>query len=40
MDIDLLGREVSDKKIKKALFYMAPLKAPKCDGFHVIFFQK
>lgn len=32
-DIDLLGKDVSNDKIKTALFDMAPLKAPGSDGF-------
>ncbi|KAH1090754.1 hypothetical protein J1N35_018011 [Gossypium stocksii] len=39
-DIDFLGRIVTDEEIKRALFDMAPLKAPGSDGFHAIFFQK
>lgn len=30
---------VSDDKIKKAFFDMAPFKAPRINGFHAFFFQ-
>ncbi|XP_052886977.1 uncharacterized protein LOC128295438 [Gossypium arboreum] len=38
-DIDFLKKPVLNVEIKKALFDMAPLKAPGSDGFHVYFFQ-
>lgn len=39
-DISFLERPVMNEEIKKAMFDMAPLKAPSSDGFHVLFFQK
>lgn len=38
-DIDFLKKPVLNDEIKKALFDMAPLKAPGSDGFHARFFQ-
>lgn len=38
-DIEFLAKVVTDEEIKKALFDMAPLKAPRRNGFHAIFFQ-
>ncbi|KAH1121735.1 hypothetical protein J1N35_004895 [Gossypium stocksii] len=38
-DILFLSRPVSNDEIKKALFDMAPLKAPGSDGLHAIFYQ-
>ncbi|KAH1056166.1 hypothetical protein J1N35_034231 [Gossypium stocksii] len=38
-DIDFLKKLVLNEEIKKALFDMAPLKAPGSDGFHAHFFQ-
>ncbi|KAG8501637.1 hypothetical protein CXB51_004070 [Gossypium anomalum] len=38
-DIDFLQKPVLNEEIKKALFNMAPLKAPRSDGFHAHFFQ-
>ncbi|KAA3478810.1 Beta-glucosidase 46 [Gossypium australe] len=38
-EITFLKGEITDKEIKKALFDMAPLKAPGSDGFHAHFFQ-
>ncbi|KAA3469259.1 LINE-1 reverse transcriptase isogeny [Gossypium australe] len=38
-DIDFLNKPVLNDEIKKALFDMAPLKAPRSDGFHALFFQ-
>lgn len=31
--------EVTNEEIKRALFDIAPLKAPGSDGYHVLFFQ-
>lgn len=39
-DSDFLGRVVTNEEIKRAMFDMAPLKAPGSDDFHAIFFQK
>lgn len=39
LDVTFLERGVSDEEIKKALFDMAPLKAPGSDSFHAHFFQ-
>ncbi|KAK5772897.1 hypothetical protein PVK06_049199 [Gossypium arboreum] len=39
-DISFLERPVTNEEIKKAMFDMAPLKAPGSDGFHALFFQK
>ncbi|KAH1066052.1 hypothetical protein J1N35_031039 [Gossypium stocksii] len=39
-DIDFLKKLISNEEIKKALFDMALLKAPRSDGFHAHFFQK
>ncbi|KAA3460139.1 reverse transcriptase [Gossypium australe] len=38
-DIDFLNKAISNEEIKKALFDMAPLKAPGSDGYHAHFFQ-
>ncbi|KAA3475693.1 Retrovirus-related Pol polyprotein LINE-1 [Gossypium australe] len=38
-DIHFLNKPVLNEEIKKALFDMAPLKAPGSDGFHAHFFQ-
>ncbi|KAK5840215.1 hypothetical protein PVK06_009102 [Gossypium arboreum] len=38
-DIDFLKKPVLNDEINKALFDMAPLKAPGSDGFHAHFFQ-
>ncbi|KAA3478521.1 reverse transcriptase [Gossypium australe] len=38
-DSDFLNKPVLREEIKKALFDMAPLKAPGSDGFHAFFFQ-
>ncbi|KAA3476668.1 reverse transcriptase [Gossypium australe] len=38
-EITFLKREVTVDEIKRALFDMAPLKAPGSDGFHAHFFQ-
>ncbi|KAA3453419.1 reverse transcriptase [Gossypium australe] len=38
-DIDFLKKSILNDEIKKALFDMAPLKAPGSDGYHAIFFQ-
>ncbi|KAH1098667.1 hypothetical protein J1N35_015588 [Gossypium stocksii] len=38
-EISLLEASVTDEEIKKAMFDMAPLKAPGSDGFHAHFFQ-
>ncbi|KAA3475887.1 tyrosine decarboxylase 1-like [Gossypium australe] len=38
-EISFLEAAVSNEEIKKALFDMAPLKAPGSDGFHAQFFQ-
>ncbi|KAA3485757.1 reverse transcriptase [Gossypium australe] len=38
-DIDFLKKPILNDEIKKALFDMAPLKAPGSDGYHAIFFQ-
>ncbi|KAA3461119.1 reverse transcriptase [Gossypium australe] len=38
-DIDFLQKEVTNEEIKTTLFDMAPLKAPKSDGYHAFFFQ-
>ncbi|KAG8494116.1 hypothetical protein CXB51_011832 [Gossypium anomalum] len=38
-EIDYLSKPVLNVEIKKALFNMAPLKAPRCDGYHELFFQ-
>ncbi|KAA3486983.1 Retrovirus-related Pol polyprotein LINE-1 [Gossypium australe] len=37
--IQFLSMPVSDEEIEKALFDMAPLKAPGSDGLHAIFYQ-
>ncbi|KAA3489594.1 reverse transcriptase [Gossypium australe] len=37
--IEFLNKPVLNDEIKKALFDMAPLKAPRSDGFHAHFFQ-
>lgn len=34
-----LKRTITDEEIKVAMFDMAPLKAPRSDGFHALFFQ-
>ncbi|KAG8493637.1 hypothetical protein CXB51_011699 [Gossypium anomalum] len=39
-DISFLGKQITNREIKVALFDMAPLKAPGSDGFHALFFQK
>ncbi|KAH1131350.1 hypothetical protein J1N35_002728 [Gossypium stocksii] len=39
VDINFLGKAVSNEEIKSALFNMAPLKAPGSDGYHALFFQ-
>ncbi|KAA3479140.1 Retrovirus-related Pol polyprotein LINE-1 [Gossypium australe] len=36
-DIDFLNKPILNDEIKKALFDMAPLKAPRSDGFHAHF---
>ncbi|KAA3453866.1 reverse transcriptase [Gossypium australe] len=38
-EITFLEAVISNEEIKKALFDMAPLKAPGSDGFHALFFQ-
>ncbi|KAH1074841.1 hypothetical protein J1N35_027169 [Gossypium stocksii] len=38
-DVELLGKGVTNKEIKTALFDMAPLKAPGSNKFQVAFFQ-
>ncbi|MBA0584342.1 hypothetical protein Gorai_015159, partial [Gossypium raimondii] len=38
-DIAFSEKLISNEEIKKALFDMAPLKAPSSDGFHAHFFQ-
>ncbi|KAA3466982.1 reverse transcriptase [Gossypium australe] len=38
-DIEFLNKPVLNDEIKKALFDMALLKAPRSDGFHAHFFQ-
>ncbi|KAK5824615.1 hypothetical protein PVK06_019396 [Gossypium arboreum] len=39
-DINFLEKPMSNEEIKEAMFDMAPLKAPRSDGFHALFFQK
>lgn len=38
LDLDFLGRLVTDEEIKIALFHMASLKAPGDDEFHALLF--
>ncbi|KAA3474645.1 reverse transcriptase [Gossypium australe] len=38
-EIRFLETPISNEEIKKALFDMAPLKAPGSDGYHALFFQ-
>ncbi|KAA3487462.1 Retrovirus-related Pol polyprotein LINE-1 [Gossypium australe] len=38
-DFNILNRQVSNEEIKAALFNMAPLKAPRSDGLHALFYQ-
>ncbi|KAA3472023.1 reverse transcriptase [Gossypium australe] len=38
-EIMLLETPISNEEIKKAMFDMAPLKAPGSDGYHALFFQ-
>ncbi|KAH1031683.1 hypothetical protein J1N35_043857 [Gossypium stocksii] len=38
-DADFLGRIITKEEIKTTLFDMAPLKAPRSDGFQAAFFQ-
>ncbi|KAH1098637.1 hypothetical protein J1N35_015558 [Gossypium stocksii] len=39
-DVSFLGKPITNEEIKKALFDMAPLRAPGSDGYHALFFQK
>ncbi|KAA3487341.1 reverse transcriptase [Gossypium australe] len=38
-EITFLEAPISNEEIKRALFDMAPLKAPGSDGYHALFFQ-
>ncbi|KAG8473137.1 hypothetical protein CXB51_035140 [Gossypium anomalum] len=38
-NFDFLNKPILNDEIKKALFDMAPLKAPGSDGYHAFFFQ-
>ncbi|KAA3484792.1 tyrosine decarboxylase 1-like [Gossypium australe] len=38
-EINFLEAAITNEEIKRALFDMAPLKAPGSDGFHAHFFQ-
>lgn len=40
IDVDFLGKSVTNDEIKTTLFDMAPLKASCSDGYHALFFQK
>lgn len=37
--ITLLNKLISNEEIKSTLFDMAPLKAPRSDGYYVVFYQ-
>ena len=34
-----LANEIEEKEIRQAIFSMSPLKAPRVDGLHAIFYQ-
>lgn len=38
-EVTFLESDITNEEIKRALFDMAPLKAPGSDGYHALFFQ-
>lgn len=39
MEVEMLGREITDEEIRRVIFGMGSFKALGEDGFHALFYQ-